>query len=176
MARRGRAPQGGVRALGFFGYGTVQRRDICHATVMLYYDDHSGGVDRIRQSRGAQTDDQGMYEMTPLRPGTYFVSASAEPWYAIHPNLQPAESESLRQAATVDRSLDVAYPVTFYGDVTDAESATRIFTDVHRLALTHRLTSYDAAYLELAMRRSVPLATLDDDLVRASRATGIALL
>jgi hypothetical protein len=94
-----------------------------HATVMLYYDDHSGGVDRIRQSRGDQTDDQGTYEMTPLPPGTYFVSASAQPWYAIHPNLQPAGSESRGQAATVDRSLDVAYPVTFYGDVTDAESA-----------------------------------------------------
>jgi hypothetical protein len=97
-----------------------------HATVTLYYDDHSGGVDRIRQSRGAQTDDQGKYEMTPLPPGTYFVSASAQPWYAIHPNLQPAESESQGQAAAVDRSLDVAYPVTFYGDVTDAESATPI--------------------------------------------------
>lgn len=97
-----------------------------HATVMLYYDDHSGGVDRIRQSRGAQTDDQGTYEMTPLRPGTYFMSASAQPWYAVHRNLQSAESESQGQRATVDRSLDVAYPVTFYGDLADAESATPI--------------------------------------------------
>jgi len=97
-----------------------------HATVRLYYNDHSGGVDRVRQSRGAQTDDQGTYEMTPLPPGTYFVSASAQPWYTLHPNLHPAESESHGQAAAVDRSLDVAYPVTFYGDVTDAESATPI--------------------------------------------------
>jgi predicted nucleic acid-binding protein len=58
----------------------------------------------------------------------------------------------------------------------DEESATRILSDVHRLAITHRLTSYDAAYLELALRRNLPLATLDDDLVRASKAAGISVL
>jgi predicted nucleic acid-binding protein len=58
----------------------------------------------------------------------------------------------------------------------DAESEARIFTDVHRLALAYRLTSYDAAYLELAIRRRLPLATLDDDLRRASSAAGVVLL
>ncbi len=58
----------------------------------------------------------------------------------------------------------------------DAESAARVFDDVHRLALLYRLTSYDAAYLELALRRSLPLATLDDDLIRASKAAGVAVL
>ena len=32
------------------------------------------------------------------------------------------------------------------------------------------------AYLELALRRSLPLATLDDDLIRASKAAGIAIV
>ncbi|MFZ3238457.1 MAG: type II toxin-antitoxin system VapC family toxin [Stellaceae bacterium] len=58
----------------------------------------------------------------------------------------------------------------------DVESAARVFSDVHRLALTHRLTSYDAAYLELALRRSLPLATLDDDLIRATKAAGVTVL
>ena len=58
----------------------------------------------------------------------------------------------------------------------DVESAARVFGDVHRLALTYRLTSYDAAYLELALRRSLPLATLDDDLIRASKAAGVTVL
>lgn len=58
----------------------------------------------------------------------------------------------------------------------DTEGTARVLTDVHRLALTHRLTSYDAAYLELAMRRRLPLATLDGDLIKASRAGGVALL
>jgi predicted nucleic acid-binding protein len=57
----------------------------------------------------------------------------------------------------------------------DEESALRVLTDVHPLALAYRLTSYDAAYLELALRRSLPLATLDDALIRASRAAGGSL-
>ena len=96
------------------------------ATVTLYYDDHSSGVDQIRQFRSAQTDDLGAYEITPLRPGTYFLSASGSPWYAIHPHSDPLASESDRQAETgesVDRSLDVAYPVTYYPDVTEADDA-----------------------------------------------------
>ncbi len=60
--------------------------------------------------------------------------------------------------------------------VADAESAARVFSDVHRLALDHRLTSYDAAYLELALRHGLPLATLDDELIRASKAAGVTVL
>ena len=52
----------------------------------------------------------------------------------------------------------------------DPESADHIFTEVHRLAITYRLTSYDAAYLELAIRKQLPLATLDGELIRACKA------
>jgi predicted nucleic acid-binding protein len=58
----------------------------------------------------------------------------------------------------------------------DAESSARVFDGVHRLALDHRLTSYDAAYLELALRHGLPLATLDDELIRASKAAGVTVL
>jgi predicted nucleic acid-binding protein len=44
------------------------------------------------------------------------------------------------------------------------------------LARRHRLTVYDALYLELAARRSLPLATLDAALRRAAGAEGIALV
>jgi predicted nucleic acid-binding protein len=44
------------------------------------------------------------------------------------------------------------------------------------LARAHRLTAYDAAYLELAIREGLPLATLDDDLRRAAAAAGAALV
>ena len=49
-------------------------------------------------------------------------------------------------------------------------------TETRRLARTHRLTSYDAAYLELAIRLGVPLATLDEELRRAARVEGVALV
>jgi predicted nucleic acid-binding protein len=38
------------------------------------------------------------------------------------------------------------------------------------------LTSYDAAYLEIALRRRLPLATLDGDLVRAARTENVPLV
>lgn len=44
------------------------------------------------------------------------------------------------------------------------------------LARRHRLTVYDAAYLELAIRRALPLATLDTALMRAARAEAVPLV
>jgi predicted nucleic acid-binding protein len=46
----------------------------------------------------------------------------------------------------------------------------------HSLAQKHKLTSYDAAYLELAIRRGLPLATLDSDLVAAAKVENVHLL
>ena len=45
-----------------------------------------------------------------------------------------------------------------------------------RLAERHRLTVYDAAYLELALRRGLPLATLDRELRVAAKAEDVTLL
>ena len=75
-------------------------------------------------------------------PGTYFLSASATPWYAVHSHSEPVNSGQGRQvapAATVDRSLDVTYPLTYYPDVTETDSAApiplrggeRIQIDIH---------------------------------------------
>jgi predicted nucleic acid-binding protein len=58
----------------------------------------------------------------------------------------------------------------------DDESAGRVLTDVHRLAVQYRLTSYDAAYLELALRRDLPIATLDEELLLACKTAGVAAL
>lgn len=52
----------------------------------------------------------------------------------------------------------------------DAETDRHAWGATLRLAERHHLTLYDAAYLELALRRSLPLATLDEDLRRAARA------
>jgi predicted nucleic acid-binding protein len=44
------------------------------------------------------------------------------------------------------------------------------------LARAHRLSVYDAIYLEVALRRGLALATLDADLRRAAAAAGVAIL
>ena len=48
--------------------------------------------------------------------------------------------------------------------------------DAFTLARTHRLSFYDATYLKLAMRRDIPLATLDNALDRAATAEGLPAL
>jgi predicted nucleic acid-binding protein len=64
------------------------------------------------------------------------------------------------------RSLDITV---------DDESFGHIFGDVYRLAVDHGLSGYDAAYLELAIRKGLPSATLDEDLQKAARAAGVQL-
>jgi len=95
-----------------------------HASVTVYREDRLSGVSRIRSFRRASTDDQGAYEVTPLDGGTYFVSVSAKPWYAVHPVVpQPGAGSS---PSLIDHSLDVAYPITYYADATEAGDATPI--------------------------------------------------
>jgi predicted nucleic acid-binding protein len=54
----------------------------------------------------------------------------------------------------------------------DLESAAQASSAIVALALERGLTTYDGAYLELALRRQLPLATLDTTLAAAARAAG----
>ena len=58
--------------------------------------------------------------------------------------------------------------------VFDAKNQLSALLDL--VADLHRLTAYDASYLELALRRRLPLATLDAALARAATAEGLATL
>ena len=58
----------------------------------------------------------------------------------------------------------------------DVEADRRAWNDTLHLAERHRLTVYDAAYLEIASRRKIPIATLDRDLRSAATNDGVQLL
>jgi predicted nucleic acid-binding protein len=58
----------------------------------------------------------------------------------------------------------------------DTETDRQAWDATLRLAERHQLTLYDAAYLELALRRNLPLASLDEDLRRAARAEKVKVL
>jgi predicted nucleic acid-binding protein len=58
----------------------------------------------------------------------------------------------------------------------DGETHSRAWSDTLSLARGHNLSAYDAAYLELAIRRGMPLATIDGKLRTAAEAAGVALL
>lgn len=57
----------------------------------------------------------------------------------------------------------------------DPETTVRAWGKTFDLAQQHGLSTGDAAYLELAMRRGLPVATLDRELSAACRATGVRL-
>ena len=58
----------------------------------------------------------------------------------------------------------------------DQETNDHVWDRTLELADRHNLTVYDATYLELAMRLSLPLATLDEDLRKAAQREGVPLL
>ena len=55
----------------------------------------------------------------------------------------------------------------------DAATFSRALSDTLQIARRYRLSSYDASYLELAMRAGLPLATLDRDLRTAASKAGV---
>ncbi len=94
------------------------------AQIIVYRENRFSGISRISRYRGATTDDQGKYEVTPLDEGTYFVSAKATPWYAVHPVSAPEGTANA--PVQVDPALDVSYPITYYGDTTETDEAAPI--------------------------------------------------
>jgi predicted nucleic acid-binding protein len=55
----------------------------------------------------------------------------------------------------------------------DDETAPRAWSDILRVARTYGLSAYDAAYLELAIRLGLPLASLDDKLTATAASAGV---
>jgi 5-hydroxyisourate hydrolase-like protein (transthyretin family) len=97
------------------------------ASVNLYrqLDD---GFESIRAYRVTQTDDVGAYEFSHLPPGTYFVSASGRPWYAVaaQPEEQTARDAASKPTPGSASNLDVVFPRSYYADATDSAGATPI--------------------------------------------------
>ncbi len=57
--------------------------------------------------------------------------------------------------------------------VADTATFARSLSETLQLARRYRLSAYDAAYLELALREGLALATLDDDLQKAAKKAGV---
>lgn len=75
-------------------------------------------------------------------------------------------------------AADVATRLQLIADLpisVDQETAARAWREILMLARTERLTTYDATYLELAVRRGLPLLTRDHELGAAARRLGTAV-
>jgi predicted nucleic acid-binding protein len=83
-----------------------------------------------------------------------------------------AERRNRIDAGQLTRLLDAidAVPIQLQPALTSKQRG-----DVVQLARKRQLTAYDAAYLELAVRLNLILASLDDALIRAAKAEGVKL-
>jgi predicted nucleic acid-binding protein len=91
-------------------------------------------------------------------------------WYEVRNTLLMAERRQRTTAAGIATALASLRMVPIVSKAPAGDA--RIF----ELARRHRLTFYDAAYLELALRETVALATLDDRLAGAAAAEEVPLV
>jgi predicted nucleic acid-binding protein len=118
-------------------------------------------------------------EATPLTVG---ILSRLEADTALVPALWYLELANVMAMAERARRVAASQIAEFIGEVArldievDAEGPERAFGRLLPLCRAHRLTSYDAVYLDLALRRQLPLATLDEPLRKAARKLGVGLL
>jgi predicted nucleic acid-binding protein len=84
---------------------------------------------------------------------------------------------SVRRSRITQKERDIALKsLRDLHIITDPETDIHIWSNTLSLADRHNLTVYDATYLELALRLSLPLATLDKELRTAAELEGVQLL
>jgi predicted nucleic acid-binding protein len=86
--------------------------------------------------------------------------------------LAGAERRKRTTAAKIARFLAIVDRLPI---IVDDQTARNALSEVLTLARAHRLTAYDAAYLELALRTGCPLASLDAPLNEIAAGLGISL-
>jgi predicted nucleic acid-binding protein len=94
-------------------------------------------------------------------------------WLEVANVLEMGVRRGRHDAAFRDASLSDLALLPIQGD---PDTQAHAWGATLRLAERHRLTLYDAPYLELALRRGLPLASLDGDLRAAATTEGIHLL
>ena len=116
-------------------------------------------------------------EATPFTEGLLDALGDQVLWA---PTLWVLECTNVLQSAQRRRRIDANRRAEIAGELSelpvrlDPESPD--FVGLDRLASTHGLSAYHAAYLELALRRTLVLVSLDDRLIAAARSLGHPVL
>jgi len=112
-------------------------------------------------------------EATPFTEALLDTLGKYELWA---PTLWVLECTNVLQSAQRRRRIDATRRAEIAGELSELpvrlDSQTPDFVGLDRLAFTHGLSAYDAAYLELALRRSLVLVSLDGRLIAAAKALG----
>jgi predicted nucleic acid-binding protein len=97
------------------------------------------------------------------------------------PNLWHLEAVNVLLAAEKNGTIDAGIAEAFIAHLdslpiqVDSLTAQQAFNRTLALARAYKLSTYDAAYLELALREGLPLATLDKDLIKAAKKANVQL-
>lgn len=100
---------------------------------------------------------------------------------ALVPNLWHLEATSVLLSAEKSDEISLGEIEGFISQLenlpilTDSMTSNQAFNRILTLARAYKLSSYDAAYLELAIREGAPLATLDKGLIKAAIKADVAL-
>ena len=89
------------------------------ASVLLLRKSVSSGQEQVTMASRILTRSSGRFRFPHLSPGIYFIAVQARPWYAQQLQSGAPEAEKARE-------LDVAYPVTYYGNTSDGAAAAPI--------------------------------------------------
>lgn len=98
---------------------------------------------------------------------------------AIVPDLWHLEAANVLLSAEKRKELETGDIERFISQLeslpiqVDPATYHQVFSRTLSLARSYKLSSYDAAYLELAVREGLPLATLDKDLLKAAKKAGV---
>jgi predicted nucleic acid-binding protein len=101
---------------------------------------------------------------------------------AVVPSLWRLEVANGFQTAIRRKRIDAAFRDAALAELAtmeitvDSDTDANAWTTTARLSDRFKLTAYDAAYLELAQRRRLPLASLDQPLCRAAISLGLTVL
>lgn len=118
-------------------------------------------------------------EATPL---TKSLLKKVEEDIAYVPNLWPLELGNVLVMAAKKKRINYAQMIEFISLLNDLnieidnQTCNKAFHEILSLAHSEGLTTYDAAYLELAMRLGLPLATKDKQLRDTASRMGVVVL
>lgn len=110
------------------------------------------------------------------------ILGSLEVFKAIVPSIWPLEVGNVLLVAERRKRLSEASSARFIALLTELpitieqESPERMMREILALAREHQISSYDASYLDLAMRKGVPIATLDDGLIKAAERSHVPIM
>ncbi len=111
-----------------------------------------------------------------------FILNKLESAAAIVPSVWPLEVTNVLLVAERRKRISEADSTRFIALLSELqisveqESPERMIKEIYALARKHNLSSYDASYLDLAMRKGLPIATLDKNLLAAANRSKVSIL